>query len=77
MHKIAAFNRQPPPALSLAEFEALDAEYPEADKAADRAATHGVMSVLRQNFRRFAHLKALFRSKKLAFTTALLLIVFA
>lgn len=77
VHKIAAFNKQPAPALHLAEFEALDAEYPQQDKAVDRAANHGTMTIVKQSFGRFKHLKELFRSRKLAFTTVLLFIVFA
>jgi hypothetical protein len=62
VHRIAKFNRMPTPQLSLAEFEALDAEFPQT-RIADMGTSHTAMSVLRQAFSRFRHLKGLFRTK--------------
>ncbi|SCV67278.1 BQ2448_5924 [Microbotryum intermedium] len=70
VHKIAAFNRVALPQLSIAEFEAIDCEFPQQEMDTSKK------SVVKQTLGRFKHLRGLFDTKRLGFTTVLLWIVY-
>lgn len=71
--KIAAFNRQPAPTLTLADFERLDVEYATSDDSiskrsaaeedVDRVQARTAKDVLWKAAMKFKHLKGLFKTK--------------
>jgi len=75
VEQIAAFNRQPPPQLTLIEFEELDRQFPQQTTGAMNS-KHTTLSVLAQGLNRMKNLKGLFRSRSLGYTTVLLWIVY-
>ncbi|KAK4698685.1 hypothetical protein P7C70_g7589, partial [Phenoliferia sp. Uapishka_3] len=77
VHRIAAFNRQPVPKLQLSDFQEIDQEFGEdSDLNRRNGTTNSALDVLKQAFGRFKHLKGLFRTRLLGFTTVLLWIVY-
>ncbi|KDE05108.1 hypothetical protein MVLG_04548 [Microbotryum lychnidis-dioicae p1A1 Lamole] len=70
VHKIATFNRTPAPQLSIAEFEAIDHQFPQQELDTSKK------SLIKQAFDRFKHLRGLFRTKRLGLTTVLMWIVY-
>ncbi|SCZ95990.1 BZ3500_MvSof-1268-A1-R1_Chr8-1g09930 [Microbotryum saponariae] len=70
VHKLATFNRTVAPQLSIAEFEAIDHEFPQQGLDTSKKC------VIKQAFGRFKPLRGLFRTKRLGLTTVLLWIVY-
>lgn len=74
LHKIAKYNKAPPPTLTLEHFAAIDAESGEA--AAPKNAATTTKHVVRDFFHSFKHLKALFTSRLQTFIFVLLAITY-
>ena len=81
LHKIAKFNKAPPPTLTVEDFAEIDAfppEYSSAEVSAPPVYTHMQMvgRALRGFIHSFKHLKGLFLNKLQAFTFVLLAIAY-
>lgn len=74
MHKIAKYNKAPPPTLTLEHFAAIDRE--EGTAVVTMGAAGTTKHVVRNFFRSFKHLKGLFNNKLQAFIFALLAVTY-
>lgn len=79
LHYIAAFNKAPPPTLTMADFEAIDREFEGQQHAVTKQplnTTQTTKKVLSESWQRFKHLKGLFETKTAGFTTIVIWIAY-
>ncbi|KAI5475236.1 hypothetical protein MNV49_001716 [Pseudohyphozyma bogoriensis] len=77
IQRVAAFNRQPVPTLTLADLKALDDEYVDNKHLDDSADRKTAIGVVKHAFAQFKHLKGLFKNRSTTVTIILLLITYA